>query len=361
MLLSPDCQVVTPTASPSNCDITPDMDLAAFGLSYSGTWASDEIAAMLLAAHNTGRALCLHGVGNGDVVLAFRTVLQGQESNGPWRTIAIERSAGETYCRTNKQPTDPTMSAIVLCNPAVLLSQYTLVHEFGHVLVARTGGLYLDALDIPVIRDANGQPVFGGRTLTLYSGDSMSDWQRSDHDTDNGWGSAAQFDPDSDNYAVFRSLDFVPTSVPNPTEGPPPTGAPRYHYIPVIGPCDGSPLVTPTGTPPVTSTPPAFLLPPGTAYPFQQNPCTFPNIYGSEVLIATELEEAGADLFLNWVYWRGTSGASGFQNTRWRTAGYSPNQCWPAGCPDAGASGDARANWMGNTLTAIFTQLGWIP
>ncbi len=69
-----------------------------------------------------------------------------------------------------------------------------------------------------------------------------------------------------------------------------------------------------------------------------------------------------ADIFLNWVYWRATSGTSGFQNTRWCTAGYLQNQCWPSGCDDAaGASGDVRAIWMNDTLTAIFIQLGWLP
>jgi hypothetical protein len=92
-----------------------------------------------------------------------------------------------------------------------------------------------------------------------------------------------------------------------------------------------------------------------TPFPFQQNPCTFP----SWILLGptggvVEIEEAAADMFLNWVYRRTETG--GFSNTLWRGTG-----CYSGGCAEATpiASGDARFIWMNDTIDQLMVEFGW--
>jgi len=67
----------------------------------------------------------------------------------------------------------------------------------------------------------------------------------------------------------------------------------------------------------------------------------------------TEIDEATADMFLNWVYSVATDNNEGFQNTSWVGAGCQT----PAGCADTTANpGDARRTWMNSEMSDIFSE-----
>jgi hypothetical protein len=75
-------------------------------------------------------------------------------------------------------------------------------------------------------------------------------------------------------------------------------------------------------------------------YNFQQNPCDQIEPVGTQV----EIEEAAADMFLNWVYY--AIGETSFQNTLWNESINGIN-CFPPGCSDNGLlTGDVRRDWM---------------
>jgi hypothetical protein len=320
-----------------------------FRIVLEGNWSATERTEILVGVQETGRALCLHGAATTDVA-AFGEVLQGQNSNNEWRSIVLRRvdrdaEAGDTvdgdevYCATNKTPDNPTQSASIECDLDVIMTQYTMVHELGHVLVGRTtlngNSLYLTLIQTANLRDSNNSHIMGFQRYSLENLGTRSDWQRSRVFDDNGWGSAALWNQTS--YYVYQVV-------------PPPTPSPTYFplYIPRVGPCGpGAPttLLTPTGTPSS-----------GTPFPFQQNPCNFPDWETTDpVGFNTEIEEAAADMFLNWIYWKNFPGqTSGFLDRLWRDG-----NCYPSGCPDPGASGQARAEWMNQTMTALYTQFGW--
>jgi hypothetical protein len=117
------------------------------------------------------------------------------------------------------------------------------------------------------------------------------------------------------------------------------------------------PTATPTITPSPTPQPSATPLPPpiGTPFPFQQNPCTFPSwlLEPGSLGRIVEVEEAAADMFLNWVYWRNDTQVA-FSDMLWRSAA-----CYPDGCPDPGLSGQARSTWMDQTMADLFTEFRW--
>jgi hypothetical protein len=89
---------------------------------------------------------------------------------------------------------------------------------------------------------------------------------------------------------------------------------------------------------------------------FQQNPAPH-NSLG----IANE--EAAADMFLNWVYYK--LGMGGFLNRDWRPHINDPisgNSCnlLTAGCDNtSAASGTARFNWMQTVMNQIFVVRNW--
>ncbi|MDX2161771.1 MAG: hypothetical protein SF162_10635 [bacterium] len=331
------------SAFSQNADLcTCQNSLADFGITLVGAWNAEEQATILTGACKTGQALLLHGVSVSDpavndVVEAFRIVMQGQ-NQGVWRTIEFRWvSTGNPICSTAKNPT-ADVAAQIDCDVANQLSEYTVVHEFGHVLVGRaagTGGVtFLTKVESPVVgggslRNLAPTPGFimGSRTYSLSRGIS-TDWQRSSVITDNGWGSAA----------LWNQQSYYRYNFPEP---PPLTPTAFPLLVPQIGPCgEGVPTL-----PPVNDIP----------FPFQQNPCTIPDwetlsIEGE----ITEIEEAAADMFLNWVYWKTVSVPSGFADTLWRSS-----TCYPNGCADPGQSGEARSVWMDQTMSELFTEFGW--
>jgi hypothetical protein len=114
--------------------------------------------------------------------------------------------------------------------------------------------------------------------------------------------------------------------------------------VPKIGPCGpGAPSL------PVINANP---------FDFQQNPCTFPNWEASDPVVGpvTEIEEAAADMFLNWVYWKNYGSA--FLDNFWRF-NRSNGNCYANGCSDSDGSGQARAEWMEQTMTTLFNTFNW--
>jgi hypothetical protein len=318
--------------------VTPTVTLADYGIILEGAWSTGEKDEILIAAIKTGNALSTHG-STSTGVAAFREVLQGTNSNGQQRKIKFSRIINDSpVCITAKTPDGVEFSANIQCRNGVVMNQYTAVHEFGHVLIGRTttGGIssYLTMIQDPDgansglnrLEDLSGQFVMGIKGYTLLTG-SVIDWQRSDIDKDNGWGSAALWDTVS--YYGPYQLDPPPVGLGTPTP------IPQNRYIPQIGPCG-------EGAPPQPT-------PMAAPFIFQQNPCTFPSwlqVPGSTGNM-TELEEGAADMFLNWVY-------NSFNNTLWRS-----NNCYSNGCNDNGLSGQSRQQWMETVMSQLFLEFGW--
>jgi hypothetical protein len=199
--------------------------------------------------------------------------------------------------------------------------------------------MYREMIELPYgvsggpLRDFHPTPQFvmGRRSYPIAIGPTP-DWQRSDVVVDNGWGSAALWDQTS--YSVY---EFPTPPPPAPTQFP--------LRVPRIGPCgEGAPTY--------------FTPAPGTPFPFQQNPCTFPDWEAPDPMLGgiVEVEEAAADMFLNWVYWKNYGTA--FLDTLWRFDRSNGN-CYPNGCTDPHGSGQARAEWMDQTMTTLFIAFGW--
>jgi hypothetical protein len=104
-------------------------------------------------------------------------------------------------------------------------------------------------------------------------------------------------------------------------------------------------------------------MPNATPFPFQQNPCTFPNweTTATDVGRVAEIEEAAADMFLNWVYRTITNISpllktevpgswSGYRNMDWRNNAEANDDSYP---------GDARLEWMQIVMDNIFDEKGW--
>jgi hypothetical protein len=332
---------LTPSITPIPCSDT-NLTLIGLGIELVDGWSPNDEAAILTGAIQTARALCQQGAAITNLD-SFREIMQGKDASNQWRRIKFSRINNPTkVCITAKTNDGLEYSANIQCRYDVNLTEFTVVHEFGHVFVGRTtvGGnsSYLSMIINPngpsggPLRDLAPTPVvvMGFSSYNLVIGSNLSDWQRSNLVSDNGWGSAAQWQQ-----GTYYIYDFPPP--PNPTPTPFPL------WVPKIGPCgEGAP-----------SDLPAFLE---TPFPYQQNPCTFPDWVAVNITGAiTEREEGAADMFLNWVYWKNHGNSTAFSNKLWRSS-----TCYPNGCPDdIGLSGQVRGVWMNQTMTALFNQFGW--
>lgn len=344
VIAAPVCQqFITPTPTTTPCPTLPAPTLNDFGIDLQGTWTCTEQSAIRTAAINVGNALSLQGAATTGVA-AFREVMQGM-SGTTQRQIRFSRiTTSSPVCITAKTPNGTEISGNIQCGTTVVMNEYTATHEFGHIFVGRTTPSvpnvfgFLNWVERPngpannsPLRTASQIHVMGSRGYPL-AGLNGQDWQRSDIFIDNGWGSAAQWDQQT----YFGPYDFVPPPAPTPTLSP--------LNVPNVGPCgEGAPTT--------------IWMPNATPFPLQQNPCTFPNweSTATDVGRVAEIEEAAADMFLNWVYFKISNGQTGFGDTRWRGG-----NCYPNGCPDiAEQPGQVRANWMNQTMTTLFTQFGW--
>ena len=346
--------LVCPSASMSSTTDTDDCPstLADFGIVLEGTWSPFESIDILEAARNTGAALLAAGVTADNAVEAFRVVMEGKNEVNEWRQIRLYRSAlSGVYCDTTSL-SDGEYSASIACHPNVAITQYTIVHEFGHVFDGHTGGAFRELVEDPDreassnrLNNLNGELVFGVRGYLLIGGAEL-DWQRSDIDFDNGWGSAALWNEQS-YWGPYEVLNTLPT--PSISQ----------RLIPKIGPCGaGQPIPTAIST---------YATPDASPFNFQQNPCTYPD-WEATLGLTLETYEAAGDMFLNWVYWKnygppslmpiGIPTPSGFGDTFWRVD-QSYNNCYPTGCSDSGLSGQARGSWMDQVMNALFDDFGW--
>jgi len=337
--------LLTPTPTIGNCEIA-STTLSDFGIAVPDNWINDPRPSILAGVQATGRALCLQGIGNGNIVTAFRTVMQGLSGGGAWRTIEFLQTSN-AYCATTPTDDDTVIARIQCGTTDFTITEYTMAHELGHVFAIRVPD-YEDAITIPEadgrLDDLEGDLVFGLRSYNVFIGgvlDRLEDWQRSDVVTDNGWGSAARWlqTPTPPSYDIYH----FPTYTPPPPSSPTPNFTPFPVRIPRIGPCDS--VRVPIEFPIVDA-------PPGN---FQQNPCTYSNASDVWQPYDVEVEEAAADMFLNWVYWVNETG--GFSDTDWRFQDNTPCYLQPAGCSDAGQSGQKRADWMSTQMATMLPPL----
>jgi hypothetical protein len=345
--LVPNCQTVTPaptlTRTPT-ATLAPS--LADFGIELEGTWTSAEQQEILAGTVEVGRALFAIGIGTNPVE-AFRIVMQGQ-NGGVWRKIKFSWANFDgVYCITTPMASGE-YSGSIACDTRVNFTRYLVVHEYGHIFSGRTGDRFRATIEYPnedgrALRDSNGNLVLGRRTYNLVVG-TVSDFQRSDVVLDNGWASPALWDNTN---LVFKK--------------PPVNGTPVASVtIPLIGPCGPE---APYTMPVIDDIP----------YNFQQNPCTFPNWIvinpdtdnGTAIPVSSdatteEIEEAAADMFLGWVFWKNNPN-TGFSNTHWRYLSYNNfTLCVPNGCQvNDLAPGTARGEWMNQTISDLANIFNW--
>jgi hypothetical protein len=267
---------LTPTAT-----LTPLQELAQFGINVVGC-DTTEISEILAGSRDTGLALQLQYGGASRSNSFFRVMF----STGRNRIDVECSDAPGYYCFTDNNVIAPVQSRI-LCYADVILTKYTVVHEYGHVFVGRTGGYvagtgtFYGLVNIPIppptatqgfIADSNGLVVMGNRIDPTTTPPQM-DWVRGNR----GWGSAA---------------------VQSPSQ-----------------PCS-----------------------------FQQNPYTVLDwevtATPAQTQTVRERDEAAADMFLNWVYSK--IGQGGFANADYRNI----TDCVSVAPTDASLPGDARRNYM---------------
>jgi hypothetical protein len=274
-----------------------DQRLQAFGVtaSLANGWSDADRQALLSGVTAVGQAFSAQ-YGGGSPADAFKRVLFFSGRT----TIEFVRSAsnGEGVCETNNNVAAP-LQAQITCDHNNQFSQYTAVHELGHVFVGRTGGYsqgstFFGLMDqpplmgtpgtpSPVLVDSNHLVVMGNRLVDNGQGTLVPDWARGGR----GWGSTASIAP----------------------------------------------------TPPCN---------------FQQDPFTANDWEASQDNKNKERDEAAADMFLNWVYQ--TVGVGGFADIDWRTitdCGVTPT------ATDAGLPGNARSGFM--SFAVMPTLATYIP
>jgi hypothetical protein len=256
----------------------PECGLLLHGVTLSGAWSMDDVRDIYAGVVYTGEALALQFGGRG--YEAFQRILvQGVPS------IVFQRStAAGVACNANGFP-------VITCSAGSQPSQYTVVHELGHVFTQRTGGTQTGntfyGWILNGVFDRNGGVVVGATSRTNPTTRNTGlDWQRGQR----GWGSHA---------------------------------APQTALIP----CD-----------------------------FQQNPF---EVFDFDVTATPgqpqpqviEVDEAAADMFLNWIYSRLTSGESaGFKNLSYLGL---PRQCNLIAPFDGSLPGDARFQAMTERIMPV--------
>ncbi|MDQ7033419.1 MAG: hypothetical protein Q9P01_00870 [Anaerolineae bacterium] len=269
-----------------------------------GTWTVEQQAAILTGVVNIGNALATQTSIAGDSATeAFRQVML--DMSGGLTQIKFIRSGSAATCTTEDSISrlPPPLVARITCGTANNFTEFTAVHELGHVFIDRTGNQFSTLVNQAIVFDGEGINrviIFGSTTWTLPSNETVSDWYRGER----GWGSDAKW-----------------FNVVNGT-------------IDAEGPCDGT-----------SSMVGVFVS------NFQQNPCHVKNwIFTdpSHTIDDVELEEAAADMFLNWVY--RTLGMGGFENIDWRF-GQNPR--------DLTNPGDIYFDYINQIVPTIFINKGW--
>lgn len=277
----------------------------------AGTWAltpADEFAMIEAGVSKTALALQAQ-FGGATPQDAFRRVMI---ATGSTRIIFNTNGTSGTYCETSSPFAN--VQAQITCYNGNILSEYTVVHELGHVFSKRfatsassgtpgNAGAYFNAIDlIPlstnpgVLNDSRGLTVMG----QFPSGQGTNQWVRGRR----GWGSPASTPPAvpcsfQQNALVFHDYD-MPTAMPGAT---------------AVSPSEAR---------------------------------------------TYEREEAGADMFLNWAYSKINQG--GFLNADWSTI-YACSALVPPTPTMAGTvtpydPGDTRSRFMNtNGMPSLVTRI----
>jgi hypothetical protein len=291
-------------------------------------WSQPEANEILYAVRMTAIALAIQSETLAPID-AFNLVMRrrisvgefdGQDDPFPYLIIRKIPPSGIPYCLTTIQI--PTK--IECFYPSSFnLSQYTMVHELGHVFNERSDSSY----------NPLNQPSIDSKALKRFVEDTSTNILL-----------------DSNNRLLLGNGNFMSS-----------LGLESVWLRGQDGWGDG-PANTFNG---VISFPVGRIVPPPD---FQQNspaylkdsqaPSGYRTVDGVDMY-----DEAGADLFLNWVY-RMVYGLTpdnnpktGFRNIYWRV---QENCNTLVGCIyDQQYPGDIRLNWMTNVMSQIFTQHNW--
>lgn len=239
----------------------------------------------------------------------------------------------------------------IVCGEGNAISEYTLTHELGHIFVARSTSVvqgtypcYIPSsqtsrsfklcINFPLgqggaLRVAQ-QFVFGPRALN-YTRSAVADVLAQ-------LNLPARF-PNAP-IPILTEDDFTYFPVANDPNAPPATVNPSEFYR---GEAGWGSLVDSQGSCAISTSPDTSVS------QFQQNPCQvlswveqalirkgLQSEAGLDLLEDVELEEAAADMFLNWVY--RLNGLGGFSNDIY---------------------GNARFDWMNTTLANFFAYYNW--
>jgi hypothetical protein len=334
------------TAPPSFCPLTPASvvsRIAAYGVTvYEGgepgtsgqTWSQTQLLQILYGIEETAYAFDL--LRNPPPIAAAVRNLERERSlfqtvMGDFTILYVSNDyAGSTRCSgtVDKACTDVTSTTTsIIFYGNVTISQFLLGHEMGHWFNARSDGgaggrtansLYgrmENAVDIYDFGENSRRKLFGRTSTLILNPDQIAtanslgvslretpdglvadEWVRRDR----GWGTGPA--------STYRA-DCVPQSIR------------------------------------VTD--------------FQQNSTTVEGwaVAPANACRTTEVDEATADMFLNWVYRKTGADSRAFQNRNWSEGG-DDTTCTDCEDPE-GRPGDRRFEWMEEQMPAIFSQRGW--
>ena len=184
----PPTSIPTMTPLPTQTPSVPTLADYGVALVEPTDWNPTETDALLNAFLRVGQALQSQ-YGGISPQEAFTRVMYGSGRS----QIQLIRSSSIAYCLTDNNVSPPLQSTIT-CNPSLIITEYTIVHELGHVFVGRTGGhyttdpnatptntpTYFYLNNFATVVDHNAMIVYG------YS-PSTNSWDRRDR----GWGSSS--------------------------------------------------------------------------------------------------------------------------------------------------------------------------
>lgn len=357
-----------------------------FIIDESGLIDESEVRASCRAVINTANALQMFAdVASGGPTYessadAFINILLGN----PDASITYSNTTDTTLVGASNCKTGPTT---IVCGAQNVLSEYTMTHEFGHVFLYRTatgirvtgttvapcplatGGVgFIGCMDDPNLSNSNpnnsaARALRGANSQTQFVfGVITRRWRASEIQR-----LIANFDPtgqygiSSSNFQLTICEDF----------SSPPCGE-NNDEDPVFAEItDWERGVTGWDIPIEVNVPGRFGACANASgdyefNDFQQNPCVIyewvlehpaaVNVGNVGTLKTTEQEEAGADMFLNWVY-RTVEGAT--------SQAFGDNNDVPTGRPfpecivEIQGHGDDRFCWMQENLRPFFQYYGW--
>jgi hypothetical protein len=362
---------ITPVASVDCASEVTDSVLStienAYGayISDTGNWSPQEKTAFCRAVVNTGDALFQlanqveGGIDFANAGEAFKKIMADD------KRIKFENTnTSEFNCITNKNLQGDD-SASINCGSGTVITEYTLTHELGHVFVGRTSANANDP-------NASNHPCFvsvnSAQVHNCMKNPILYDPQNPLTNVNNALGNQKKFIFGQRGYLYTKedlSREFALNQAEIDTFPITEINNIKYYIIPF----DWLRGDRGWGDSPVTNSSCGESVNSNNAPPpdFQQNACStnqwLNNLRGLDStgeLEIIELEEAFADMFLNWVYrslLRSTPEDSGFKNIG------------KGGLPDSislelyetltNGPGDDRFGWMTGLLIQLFSYYGW--